>query len=271
METIHQYTSIDCLALILKNRTIRFKRLDKMDDIEEAALTSKGVHLGGFMFVSCWTYSEKESIPLWKMYTPSTKGVRISLEKEMFKKHIVDLKEMGRHNIIDTEGKQIVTSIIPVNKMFNPKYTILNIFWDDDFFYKKIEYTENTDAIYNSLITDTQEGGANLNFSNIGAFKHTHWNFQDECRFRLIIFPNNNLDVNNEQYADYVLNCLQKETFPTIDSYYVDLKDNIFDNLKITLSPYATESDLLIVNALCDKYAPNAQIIDSVLKNKIRL
>ena len=31
---IHQYTSIDSLALILKNKTIRFKRLDKMDDIE---------------------------------------------------------------------------------------------------------------------------------------------------------------------------------------------------------------------------------------------
>ena len=52
---IHQYTSIDSLALILKNKTIRFKRLDKMDDIEEAALSNAGIHLGGFMFVSCWT------------------------------------------------------------------------------------------------------------------------------------------------------------------------------------------------------------------------
>ena len=44
---IHQYTSIDSLALILKNKTIRFKRLDKMDDIEEAALSNAGIHLGG--------------------------------------------------------------------------------------------------------------------------------------------------------------------------------------------------------------------------------
>lgn len=43
---IHQYTSIDSLALILKNKTIRFKRLDKMDDIEEAALSNAGIHLG---------------------------------------------------------------------------------------------------------------------------------------------------------------------------------------------------------------------------------
>ena len=83
---IHQYTSIDSLALILKNKTIRFKRLDKMDDIEEAALSNAGIHLGGFMFVSCWTFNEIESIPLWRMYTPTTKGVRISLDKNMFKK-----------------------------------------------------------------------------------------------------------------------------------------------------------------------------------------
>lgn len=82
---IHQYTSIDSLALILKNKTIRFKRLDKMDDIEEAALSNAGIHLGGFMFVSCWTFNEIESIPLWRMYTPTTKGVRISLDKNMFK------------------------------------------------------------------------------------------------------------------------------------------------------------------------------------------
>ncbi len=34
---IHHYTSIENLALILKNKTIRFTRLDKVDDSEEAA------------------------------------------------------------------------------------------------------------------------------------------------------------------------------------------------------------------------------------------
>lgn len=38
---IHHYTSIENLALILKNKTIRFTRLDKVDDSEEAGLSCK--------------------------------------------------------------------------------------------------------------------------------------------------------------------------------------------------------------------------------------
>lgn len=270
MEMIHQYTSIDCLALILKNKSIRFKRLDKMDDIEEAALTNKGIHIGGFMFVSCWTYSKKESIPLWRMYTPSTKGIRISLKKDMFKEHNITSEEIIKYNIMGFDNQK-ATSIIPINKMYSSNYTILNLFWNNDFFYQEIKYTEDIETIYNSLIIDNPEGGIKLNFSNVGTFKHMHWNFQDECRFRLLILPNNNIDVGNVRYADYILDCIKNELFPPIDSFYIDLKDDVFDNLKITLSPYATESDILIVNALCEKYAPNAQIVDSILRNKIRL
>ncbi|MBE6746525.1 MAG: hypothetical protein E7558_03645 [Ruminococcaceae bacterium] len=34
-EYLYHYTSIETLALILKNRTIRFNSLDKMDDLQE--------------------------------------------------------------------------------------------------------------------------------------------------------------------------------------------------------------------------------------------
>ena len=38
---IHHYTDIDTLALILANRTIRFNRLDRVDDTTEAKAFSK--------------------------------------------------------------------------------------------------------------------------------------------------------------------------------------------------------------------------------------
>ena len=265
---IHQYTSIDSLALILKNKTIRFKRLDKMDDIEEAALSNVGIHLGGFMFVSCWTFNEIESIPLWKMYTPATKGVRISLDKNMFKKHIVTKEDSEKYHI-QTNGESF-SSIIPVAKMFNSQYTILNTFWNEDFFYKKIEYTDDLNQIYNSLIQNNSNG-VSLNFDNVGRFKHKHWEFQDECRFRLIILPNDNINIGDKRYATYIHSCVKEERFPIIDSFFIDLKDDAFDNLRITLSPYATEADKLIVNALCKEYAPNAHIINSSLKGKVRI
>ena len=79
---IHHYTSIENLALILKNKTIRFTRLDKVDDSEEAGLSCKNIQLSYYTFVSCWTDSEEESIPLWKMYAgKEMHGIRISLEE----------------------------------------------------------------------------------------------------------------------------------------------------------------------------------------------
>ena len=39
------------------------------------------------MLCNLWTYNEKESIPLWKMYAgKEMHSVRISMEKDMFKK-----------------------------------------------------------------------------------------------------------------------------------------------------------------------------------------
>ena len=266
---IHQYTSIDSLALILKNKTIKFNRLDNMDDIEEEAKSSLGIRLGGFIFASCWTYSNNESIPLWKMYTPTSRGIRISLDKDMFKEYPISDEEILKYHIQKVEGKK-TESAIPLSKMYTDNYTILNTFWSEDFFYKEIKYVDDIKAIYNSLI-QFENGKINLQFNNVGTFKHKDWDFQDECRFRLQILPHGNISVEDPRYIYYFLECIQKETYPPINSYYLNLKEDIFDELTITLSPFATESDRAIVNTLCKEYAPNAIITDSSLKSRVRL
>ena len=83
---IYHYTSIQTLALILRNKKIRFNRLDKVDDMEESIYGSgpNRTKLGIYAFVSCWTKSEKENPALWKMYT-DYKGVRIGLDAMPFK------------------------------------------------------------------------------------------------------------------------------------------------------------------------------------------
>ena len=52
---IYHYTNNDTLALILKNRTIRFNRLDNVDDLEEGKAESLGIKFCKYIFVSCWT------------------------------------------------------------------------------------------------------------------------------------------------------------------------------------------------------------------------
>ena len=63
IEYLYHYTSLESLALILKNRTIRLNPLDKMDDIQEQK-TADIENIGKFVFVSSWTDDVVESIPM---------------------------------------------------------------------------------------------------------------------------------------------------------------------------------------------------------------
>ena len=88
---LYHYTSIENLALILKNKTIRFTRLDCVDDVEESSVYENTVPMGKYTFVSCWTESEEESIPLWNMYTPQMRGVRIKMNSsDLFFKYKIE-------------------------------------------------------------------------------------------------------------------------------------------------------------------------------------
>ena len=89
MTKIYHYTSIDTLALILLNKTIRFNRLDQVDDKKESEFGSgdSDVKIGMYIFVSCWTKNPKENPSLWK-YIEEKAGkrnaVRIALDEDMF-------------------------------------------------------------------------------------------------------------------------------------------------------------------------------------------
>lgn len=48
---LYHYTNIETLAQILKNRTIRFNSLDKMDDLQEQQ-TSDTKNIGQFCYIS---------------------------------------------------------------------------------------------------------------------------------------------------------------------------------------------------------------------------
>lgn len=79
---IFHYTTIDVLALILSSKTIKFNRLDNVDDIDESKITFEGTPLSHIYFASCWSLLEAESIPMWRLYTNNGVGVRIAINSE---------------------------------------------------------------------------------------------------------------------------------------------------------------------------------------------
>ena len=81
---LYHYTSIETLALILANHTFRLTSLDQMDDLQEKeAFDLKNA--GQFCYISSWTDDETENIPMWKMYSSLSSGVRIKLKANPFK------------------------------------------------------------------------------------------------------------------------------------------------------------------------------------------
>ena len=56
---LFHYTSVESLALILKNKTFRFSPLSALDDLLEEKVKDSQ-KFGNYVFVSSWTDNKKE-------------------------------------------------------------------------------------------------------------------------------------------------------------------------------------------------------------------
>ena len=269
---IYHYTNLESLALILKNKTIRFNRLDKVDVLEEGNVESLGVKFCKYVFASCWTESEEESIPLWKMYGGDFGGVRISMEKEMFKEYIVS--NLNFENL-KTQGS--ILSIIPPQDYTKPDFFIYP-FWGyaNSMFYRKITYVDDINKYIKDAIQitkyDNGKNKATIKMGSFGSYKNKRWKFQDESRFVLYILPLNPLiESQNPDMPTNIINCLLQNKSLLFSHYDMHLKDEIINTMEITLSPSVTDAQRVIIEALRDKYIPQAKIIESSLGKVIRL
>lgn len=274
---VHHYTTIETLALILKNKTIRFNRLDKVDDLEESeyGISSANVKMGKYIFVSCWTKDDAENVALWGLYTRN-KGVRITLDEDMF----------VTYPVTETH-KSYFRSFIE----FGKDYVVLTANNNADLF--DIEYVadlaQKVQEIGDFSVNPDNEKYT-LKFSNtFGNFKSKHWEFQKECRFKIIAipckYPKDEEFLNSLASGQSILSTASKTLdkifnsisnsfmeYQDISANYFDitLNDTAFQNMEILLAPQSSEGDKLIVEALIKSYCPKALLKESNLKGKIR-
>ena len=273
---IYHYTTIDSLAMILSSRSIKFNRLDKVDDMEERA-ESKSVRLWQYMFVSCWTENAEESIPLWRMYSGNSHGVRIGMDADMFEDNVV-----GGSNVpqgIPHKGFWI--GKIPAQDLFRRDYFVLPAAvkqkgnGGDTLFYCHVDYVDDvnkkTKDAYELTMTDDTHASSTVAFGEIGKYKNRRWAFQEESRFRLVIMPFNPILSDPDQAGSIALNAIHNNVPVPISEYFLKLRQESLDNIEITLHPNATESDRVIVEALCAKYAQSAVIKSSELTDMVVL
>lgn len=207
MNQIHHYTTIENLVFIIKNKTLRFTRLDLVDDMLEG--NDFGMYNPlKYIFASCWTRDERENIALWKMYATMDLGVRISfdLDNNIFNEYPIPMSSMlpALYSQNEQMNAQIdnamakyknasdfdiwCKSALRPNQFSNQDYYISpwlseiqieNIIYDDDYLdkYRNTMRHENGNyVIENGKI-------------KFGAYKNRYWEFQKETRFLIYTQP----------------------------------------------------------------------------------
>ena len=267
-EYLYHYTSIENLALILKNRTIRLNTLDKMDDLQEQK-TRDVQNFGKFFFVSSWTSLESESIPMWKMYTPPLSGVRIKLAKNPFKWQYTkgsDFEKIPGYKAVDQESREYVRETfvnwvdMMLQRVFSPQAGSGELL-------HKVEYTADRDLLEPQVLTQT-DNGVNLSWGTVGKYKNLHWRFQEEWRYLMVFVPMDFLcsPANMAKAFHQTVLRMKNGTEVLPFSYYdLPIDDTPFCQMEITPSPQMTAGFRLLLDDLVEKYNPTATIKESEL------
>ena len=252
---LYHYTSLETLALILSNRTLRFNSLQYVDDMEEAEAADLK-HFGKFVYVSCWTKEETESIPMWKMYTSDMHGVRIQLPQFPFKKYHYKKSEYGAsadfdsyidYHMLFEDDKMSVTPNFP--ELIDVGYTK-----DQELLFPKVrsgdDLLDYLDIVKGKPSAHTSSKSS-YSFRNLGRYKREEWAFQKESRYWLFANPIGLSSQNTlEGHAQFAKN-LEASDY-VLPYKYIDfsLEESSIRKMKVLFGPKMTEAEKILAKAL---------------------
>lgn len=266
---LYHYTNIETLALILKNKTIRFNRLDQVDDLEEGNIECSGVHPGLYSFVSCWTEDSEESIPLWRMYTDKGVGVRIGLDKEMFKQYQYNNGDIIDGAFLHTDGV-VIKPISPEKIISRDMWVFPN--FNDGVFFRKVIYVDDVPMAMMDSVKRVNSRIYQFETSQWSLYKNKRWEFQNESRFALTIFPKPSyLSVGNPIYSEWLISAIDRGEPAPINYFDLDLDLEILKRMDITLCPRMSEGNKTIVESLCSTYLGDVHPMKSALNGVVKL
>ena len=264
---LYHYTNLPSLALILKNQTLRLMPLTHMDDKQEKE-TADVDNLGGFYFVSCWTDKEDEIIPMWKMYASLDAGVRIGLPPNPFVR-----ETFPAHYLCDYLGFPVpqeqnlvqVNSLIRLNDLkeglFCAKMGAESILY-------KVEYTDDR----NRLTPTVASKNDTICFGEYGLVKHEGWDFQNEWRYLLRLFPVGPHGANVGLYTriqEIFSSMMSGELDPPRSHYDLTLDPEVLAHMEITPSPEMSAGNKVLFDSLVKEYCPKATIRKSSLADTL--
>lgn len=261
---IYHYTTIENLALILKHKTIRFNRLDNMEDPCEKTFLMNQTDWSPYIYVSCWTENPEESIPLWHTYTDGGNGVRIGIDKDFidWDKQSIALSVPSRHRHHKSLSKD---SSGALSATFNPTRIYHPL--SDEVCYHKIDYLSEKEYLdYEQRIGRVAsfiEIDEELMRKYAGRIRKDKWAFQDESRFIIYAVPYTSTDP-IITHNDFI-NLIRMGVHNQVSYIDVPIKAHKLRDIEITLGPNIDEGKGILAKAVINKYAPSAQLAFSSL------
>lgn len=255
---LYHYTSIETLALILSGKKLRFNNLLNVDDPEEAVSKDLG-NLGKYVLVNCWTANSEDILPMWSMYTKEMKGVRIKMKKNPFKKYYYSA---GQYHF-----KTDVESCIDYSKISDKGHIVAECPT-----LVKVEYVDDEEK----LIPQTKFEGENritIALDPIGKYKRKYWAFQQEVRYKITAAPYSLKELEKckkpVDHCELMNRILDEKTPAPYKDFFLELRDDAFDNMEILLGPKTTVSEDIIVKSLVEKYCDGFSV--KVSKSRIKI
>ena len=287
-ECLYHYTSVDTLELILRNKTIRFNPLTKMDDPLEQ-WSAHGRQEGAHIFISSWTNESAEIPDMWKQYCrPGPEnGVRLklpvnpfSLKKNQLPNGMADSARMAiqlmDHFVHWSTGKHTTGDLFEDQKLFKEAIDahpecrsklseMMNSFShttvechhkDLNALLHEVVYTNKAKELFPRIYGNYQ-GMDFATYDGFGRIKDTSWSWQHEWRYMLHFF----ITTPGIKHADGSV-----DLYPLPFDYYdLVLDDEKLMQLEVTLSPVISKRCKKKAYELIERYCPTATVQESSL------
>ncbi len=211
------YTNVEALLKIIAKRTLRFSRLDCVNDLVEKELLSyKEYYLR--TFVACFTHCDRESIPLWRMYTAPGQGVRIEFEfDESFHVHYSFIKEPNE-TIISDDGRKAY---------FLKRVT--DIFYSNEKIVSPVSTSKNGDIV-------------EILFDRIGYTKKVEWQFEEETR--AVVFLKYDIGIDLPKTIDFNLDFTKLKAIRIVFDPW--MSDELEKSIELGVNHYLGEFAYLV-------------------------
>lgn len=275
-EYLYHYTNIESLAMILKNKSIRFNSLCNLDDKLEDKISDLHT-FGRFVFISSWTSCDEELIPMWNMYTDMKSGIRIKIKKNPFVTYFTSEKTNGDAVLTldlvagGTMSLDLTNIVIePKEFLSSPSYALASP--NSNSILHEIKYTEDKALLIPKIYNEELEF-KRIELINLGKFKRTCWEFQKEWRYILCFYP-----ISFKELSELKNNSMEEVLKRSLDplyslpfsSYFLKIRQDAYKEMTVTMSPKLSEGHKEILYLLKDKYNPDMKIYESELCDTIR-